>query len=97
MTRSLILDEAIKRDLTYSVMLNIVLFSIALEDQKPDPNLIGKINRARNLRNAFMRKGVIPNDQREISDIYSATKAYIDYIRQLRQSLMTDRLNNRNT
>lgn len=75
--------DALKGDLTYSLMLNVVLVSLAPDDRKPDTELLGKINRGRSLRNAYMHEGRIPHDAKEINDILVATRAFVEYVRQI--------------
>jgi len=74
------LEEADK-DLTYSVMLNVLLFAMTPEGHKPDKVLVGKMNRARSLRNAYMHTGEVPKDHAEVVDIFHLTKQYVEYLR----------------
>jgi hypothetical protein len=76
------LEEA-EKDLTYSLMLNVVLPAVAPDDKKPDKDLLGKMNRARSLRNDYMHDGDLPKDSKEIVDLYENTKRFLKYLRQL--------------
>ena len=72
-----------EKDMTYSMMLNALLAAVAPAGKKPDPDLLGKMNRARDLRNGYMHKGLAPADQREMAALYEATKTYIAYLESL--------------
>ena len=76
------LDE-FEKDLTYSLMLNVVLISVTPENMKPDKELLGKMNRARSLRNGYMHNGELPDDPKEIMDLYEHTKKFVKYLRDL--------------
>jgi hypothetical protein len=71
------------KDLTYSLMLNILLVALAPEDKKPDKTLIGSMNRARSLRNDYMHNGELPKDPKEINNIYDNTKVFVQYLREV--------------
>jgi hypothetical protein len=79
------LEEA-EKDLTYSLMLNVVLFAVTPEDRKPDKELVGKMNRGRGLRNAYMHNGDLPKDHGEVLDIFENTIKYVNYLDQVEQS-----------
>ena len=68
------------KDLTYDMMLNLVLFSVTPEPRKPDKNLIGRLNRARGLRNEYMHYGKQPENKNEIINILEDTKKYVRYL-----------------
>lgn len=76
------LDES-EKDLTYSLMLNVVLPGIAPDTKKPDKDLLGKMNRARSLRNGYMHNGELPKDPKEIATLFENTKSFVKYLRQL--------------
>lgn len=76
------LEEA-NHNLTYSLMLNVVLVAIVPEGMKPNKDLIGKMNRARSLRNAYMHNGDLPKDSNEIVDLFESTKTFVNYLLQL--------------
>ncbi len=75
--------EESEKDLTYSMMLNLVLVALAPENRKPDKDLLGKMNRARSLRNAYMHNGALPNDSKEIVNLFENTKSFVKYLRHL--------------
>lgn len=70
-----------EKDLTYSMMLNIILYAVTKDDQKPDKDLIGKMNRARGLRNAYMHTGALPKNHAEVTELFELTKRYVEYLR----------------
>jgi len=72
--------EAADKDMTYSLMLNVVLFALTPADKKPDKELIGIMNRGRSLRNAYMHGGALPTDHSEIIKIFESTIAYVNYL-----------------
>ncbi len=76
------LEEA-EKDLTYSLMLNVVLVAVTPKNKKPDKGLLGKMNRARSLRNGYMHNGELPEDSKEIVDLYENTKEFVKYLREL--------------
>jgi hypothetical protein len=75
--------EEVEKDLTYSMMLNVVLFAVTPDDRKPDKNLIGRMNRARKLRNEYMHSGCIPHDHKEVIELFHSTTAFVAYLRNL--------------
>lgn len=75
--------EESEKDLTYSMMLNLVLVALAPENKKPDKDLLGKMNRARSLRNGYMHNGDLPHDPKEIVDLFENTKKFVKYLRHL--------------
>lgn len=72
-----------EKDITYSQMLNIHLYSLSPKDKKPDSNLIGDLNRARDLRNDFMHEGTFVVQQQELERLYLSTFSYLEYIESL--------------
>lgn len=78
--------EESKKDLTYSMMLNLLLVSLVTVENKPDKDLLGKMNRARSLRNAYMHNGQLPKDKNEIVELFEHTKLYVNYLRTIPQS-----------
>jgi hypothetical protein len=73
------LDEADK-NLTYSMMLNLMLHALTHESKKPGKALIGKMNRARTLRNEYIHTGKRPEDRNEIIDLFQETKSFVNYL-----------------
>jgi hypothetical protein len=45
--------------------------------------LVGKMNRARGLRNAYMHTGAIPKDHNEVVELFELTKRYVEYLRSI--------------
>lgn len=78
------LDDA-EKTLTYSLMLNVILSAVAPGNNKPDKGLLGKMNRARSLRNAYMHAGELPRDTSEVVRLYEDTKTFVQYLRRLEQ------------
>jgi hypothetical protein len=76
-----------EKDLTYSLVLNIVLFAVTPDGRKPDKELVGKMNRARSLRNDYMHEGKLPMDQRELVDLFENTKRFVQYLRELDEEM----------
>jgi hypothetical protein len=76
------LKEA-EKDLTYSLMLNVVLFAVTPDNKKPDRDLIGKMNRVRSLRNDYMHNGKLPTDHEEVRGLFESTKRFVEYLREL--------------
>ncbi|MFZ4079762.1 MAG: hypothetical protein ACOYKN_00950 [Pirellula sp.] len=75
--------EDAEKDLTYSMMLNIVLYAVTTDDQKPDKDLVGKMNRARCLRNAYMHTGELPKNHTEVIELFDMTKRYVEFLRSI--------------
>jgi hypothetical protein len=63
------------------VMLDIVRFAVAPSGKQPDKELVGKMNRARGLRNEYMHKGVRPKDPGEIAALLDSTREYVCSLR----------------
>ncbi len=74
------LDD-VEKDLTYSLMLNVVLFAVAPKDNPPDKQLLGKMNRARTLRNAYMHNAELPCKVDEVAELFEYTKTFVAYLR----------------
>lgn len=72
-------------DITYSMMLNIHLFALAPAHMKPDRQLLGILNRARDCRNDLMHKGIFTLRRRDLLEMHEATRTYIRYLRLLDQ------------
>ena len=85
------LDNA-KGDLKYSLMLNTVLNAVTPTARKPNNDLVGKMNRARNMRNDYMHNGIQPNDATEIAELYTRTVEYVKYIKSLENRVQLLRL-----
>lgn len=75
-------DKA-ENDITYSQMLNVHLFVVAPDKLKPDRDLIGKLNRARELRNNFMHRGEFALQRDEALELLNTTERYLNYLKQL--------------
>lgn len=73
------------KDITYSHMLNLYLWSLTPAHLKPDRDLIGKINRARDCRNDLMHEGIFNLTKNEMRELYEATEEYLGYIQKTRQ------------
>ena len=73
----------LEKDLTYGLSLNLILYAVIPKDKTPDPHLMGKMNRARQLRNEYMHNGLRPTDEKEIAGIYQSTKEYVGYLREV--------------
>ena len=67
----------------YSQLLNVVLFAVTPPDHKPDRQLIGEINRARELRNKYMHEGLFLSSRDEVRRLLESAKKYVAYIRKL--------------
>ncbi|MGA9365145.1 MAG: hypothetical protein WBW16_12340 [Bacteroidota bacterium] len=69
-----------EKDVTYSQMLNIHLIALSPDNKKPDSELVGDINGARDLRNDFMHEGIFNVHREGLEKLYSSTRRYLDYI-----------------
>jgi len=69
------IDEA-EKDISLSLMLNIELMSLSPETNKPQAELLGRLNSARRLRN-----GIVHNKKRDVS--YEEAKESVESVRQL--------------
>lgn len=72
-----------KAEITFSIMLNIEVMAIAPVDMKPDRQLIGRIDRIRNLRNDLMHYGKFKVTQQELRDLHGATKTYVQFLKRV--------------
>jgi hypothetical protein len=66
--------------LTFSKMLNIDLLVVTPADRKPDPQILGKINEIRKLRNDLMHKGMFAADNVKLRDLYLASRQFVAYL-----------------
>ena len=69
----------VKRDLTLSLMLNLELTSLAPEDAKPPSELVGRLNRARKLRNDIVHEGKAATIE-EASAAVAAVREGLQYL-----------------
>jgi hypothetical protein len=74
-----------QRDLTYSLMLNVILPSLVPDGQEIAPELIEELNRGRRLRNNLMHEGAAPTDAHEITNLLAATHNYVEQVRKIRE------------
>jgi hypothetical protein len=63
-----------KRDITLSMMTNIELMSLSDEARKPSPELIGKLNKARTLRNEIIHGGKTAVTESQANECLSSVK-----------------------
>jgi hypothetical protein len=75
-----------KTEIAFSIMLNIEIPALSPPDQKPDRQLLGKIDRIRTLRNDLMHYGRFASTQSELRELYSASKQFIEYLDTIRRS-----------
>lgn len=68
--------EEVEKDISLSLMLNIELTALAPEINKPQADLVGKLNHARRLRN-----NIVHNKKRDVS--YEEAKESVESVRQL--------------
>ena len=69
--------------MTFGLLLNVQLPALAPPGRKPDPEVLGMINRARDLRNPFMHEGAFSSTRAELYEIYNAARALVEYLRAL--------------
>lgn len=66
-----------EREMSYGQMLNVLLVSLAPAGMKPDSELLGQLNRARDCRNTLMHEGKMKMTRDELYSLYTATRNYI--------------------
>lgn len=74
----------VEAEITYSQMLNVHLFALTPAHLKPDRDLLGKMNRARDCRNKFMHRGDSFLTRDEALELINATDQYLTYLKRLR-------------
>ncbi len=79
--------EDYEADYKFSMLLNVEMFVLTLPDTKPDRDLIGKINRAREMRNAYMHEGKSVKDKATAYAVLGDVFTYIKYIDSVRKHL----------
>jgi len=73
------LDQS-ESDLTYSLMLNAVLFAVTPPEMKPDKELVGAINEARRARNDLMHRGEFKLSVSDLRRLHARATAYVAYL-----------------
>lgn len=76
-------------DIKFSMLLNVEMFALAPADMKPDRNLVGGVNRARDLRNDYMHNGKQVKDKSVAATVIRDVKEYIEYVERVRVGLQT--------
>jgi hypothetical protein len=76
-----------ERDYNFSMLLNVEVFVLTPPDMKPDRDMIGKVNRARGMRNDYMHEGKSVKDKATAYAVLGDVLAYIEYIDQVRKHL----------
>lgn len=66
-----------ERDITFSQMLNIHIPALSAGGKAPSGALLGKMNRARELRNQMMHEGSVQLQKTEVHELYDAASEYI--------------------
>jgi hypothetical protein len=77
-----------KAEITFGIMLNIEVTALAPSENKPDRQLLGRIDRIRNLRNELMHSGRFSTSQEELRELYNATKHYVRFLTQVSQAAL---------
>jgi hypothetical protein len=72
--------ERVKKDITLSLMLNIELTSLAPDDQRPAPEIVGRLNRARKLRNLIVHEGKASVSESEATEAVEAVRLGLKYL-----------------
>ena len=72
--------DARKAEITFSIMLNIELMALAPDDQKPDIDLVGQVDRVRRLRNDLMHSGTFSASTDDLRSLYESVRRYVQYI-----------------
>jgi hypothetical protein len=81
--------DKMKSDVTYSQMLNLYLFAYCPSDDKPAPDVLGALNRARGLRNEIMHEGVAEITQSDVDQILRATEEHLAYLERIARCTST--------
>ena len=68
------------KEMTFSRMLNLDVTALAPPGKKPDPNLIGSINRIRTLRNATMHEAQFAVSKEELRRLFEQADEYIRFL-----------------
>lgn len=66
--------------MTFSRMLNVDVMALSPPGMKPDPNLIGSINRIRTLRNTTMHEAQFTVSQDELRRLHRQTGEYVRFL-----------------
>jgi len=79
--------ETYESDYKFSMLLNVEMFVLTPPEMKPDRDMIGKVNRARDMRNAYMHEGESIKDKTTAYAVLGDAFAYIKYIDRVRNHL----------
>ncbi len=74
-------------DYKFSMLLNVEMFVLTPPDMKPDRDMIGKVDRARVMRNEYMHEGKNVKDKATAYAVLGDVFAYIKYIDRVRKHL----------
>jgi len=74
------LDKYRGRDITFGLMLNVLLFASAPKEVEIDRNLIGDMDRIRDLRNILMHYGEFKTNTAEIRRLSDRAREYYDLL-----------------
>jgi hypothetical protein len=79
--------EGYEADYKFSMLINVEMFVLTPPDLKPDRDLIGRINRARDMRNDYMHEGINVKDKATAYAVVGDASTYIKYIEGVRKQL----------
>lgn len=71
----------VEKDLTFSIMLNVLLFSVAPVQTKPDRALVADIDSIRQLRNTLMHEGGVNCTREQIHHLYDRSLQFVSFLR----------------
>jgi hypothetical protein len=75
--------ERFRTDLTFSILLNVELMALAPESAKPDRDVIGAVDRVRDLRNKLMHYGQFETTSAELRTLHGSVQKHVEYLRYL--------------
>jgi len=76
-----------KSDYKFSMLLNVEMFVLTPPDMKPDRDMIGKVDRARVMRNEYMHEGKNVKDKATAYAVLGDVFTYIKYMDRVRKHL----------
>ena len=85
--------DAMKKDMTYSLMCDLILPNIYPPGRVPTVDMVDAISAARSARNDLMHEGKFRLRTKDIQKMYNGTRDYVKFLRELATELELPPLN----
>lgn len=75
--------DRLRTELKFSILLNIEVMALAPSDHKPDRDVLGAVDRVRDLRNKLMHYGIFESTVDELRELRGAVERHVKYLRSI--------------